>query len=870
MAEQLSLWDLVGEEGTGGACSPDGMEPLRPAGATPDASSEGAAAPDGTGSSRGAGRTRATAGLVPDTVTASGERRLAQGSEPVCGYVSVVVDVPSRALSDPFAYAVPASFDGEAVPGAIVLVSFHRRMVAGYVVMRASEFAELPGAAGLAPERVLPVRSVLAERAFGPVSAQFAFWMSREYVASVAECLRLFLPPKATPRVRKLEDGSYEVERPKTKEVHERWVTLTDEGRGYRPAVNAHRQRQLMEALSCGPVTTRELNFLYSSMSATIRTLEKKGIVAIEERRAWRGVSSEEHRLSSARARVPESLTEGQRAALAAIERARKAEAGDVVVIDGVTGSGKTEVYLSAIEPVLAAGKSACVLVPEISLTAQTVGRFRSRFGDAVAVFHSRLSDGERLDQWDMVRSGAARVVVGARSALFCPYRELGIIIIDEEHEQSYKQGSSPRYHARDVAAEMARRYGCPLVLGSATPSSEALERCRRGAHRGQAWTRVEMPERPGGAVLPRIVVADLRREFSGGSRSIFSRPLHDALMGIVERREKAVLLHNRRGFAPFLMCRECGCVPTCKHCSTALTYHERTHTLECHTCGSVYRVRPYPAPGSRCPQCGSPYLAKMGLGTQQVEDALRQLLPSDVAVIRMDADSTRGKDGHARLLEEFDAAECAVLLGTQMIAKGLDFPEVTLVGVINADYALKMPDFRASERAYDLLEQVAGRAGRGERPGEVIIQTYLPHDPVIRAVASHDRSVFLGHDLAMRLDAQYPPYVRLVNVVCRGRSEERTRSFADRFATEVRRVLKLRAPASAGRGNGLAVGGLPVVLGPASCVIERAKDRYRFHFLVKALLDYDVSSAIAEALTRVGEERGISISVDVDPYDLM
>ena len=288
MAEQLSLWDLVGEEGDGGACSPDGMEPLRPADAAPDASSEGAVAPDGIVSSRGAGRTRAAAGLVPDTVTASGERRLAQGSEPVCGYVSVVVDVPSRALSDPFAYAVPASFDEEAVPGAIVLVSFHRRMVAGYVVMRASELAELPGAAGLAPERVLPVRSVLAERAFGPVSAQLAFWMSREYVASVAECLRLFLPPKATPRVRKLEDGSYEVERPKTKEVHERWVTLTDEGRGYRPAVNAHRQRQLMEALSCGPVTTRELNFLYSSMSATIRTLEKKGIVAIEERRAWR------------------------------------------------------------------------------------------------------------------------------------------------------------------------------------------------------------------------------------------------------------------------------------------------------------------------------------------------------------------------------------------------------------------------------------------------------------------------------------------------------------------------------------------------------------------------------------------------------
>ena len=814
----------------------------------------------------------ASHGLVPDVVTAAGERRLAGQSEPVAGYASVVVDVPSRALSEPFAYAVPASLAGTVAPGALVLVSFHGRMVAGYVVLCAPDLADLPGASGLSPARVLPVRAVLAEEVFGPVSAQLAFWMSREYVASVAECLRLFLPPKATPRVRKLEDGSYTVVRPQTSEVRERWVMLTDEGRGFTPAPNARRQRQLIEALSCGPVTTRELNLLYTNMSATVRSLEKKGVVAIEERRAWRGVSHEEPRLSSARAQVPKHLTAGQQAALAAIERARKAGRGDVVVIDGVTGSGKTEVYLSAIEPVLAAGRSACVLVPEISLTAQTVGRFRSRFGDAVAVFHSRLSDGERLDQWDMVRTGAARVVVGARSALFCPFRDLGIIIIDEEHEQSYKQGSSPRYHARDVAAEMARRYGCPLVLGSATPSAESLARCRAGAYRGQTWTKVDMPERPGGAVLPRIVVADLRREFAGGSRSIFSKPLYDALMGVVERREKAVLLHNRRGFAPFLMCRECGCVPTCDHCSTALTYHERTHTLECHTCGAVYRVRPYPAPGSRCPQCGSPYLAKMGLGTQQVEDALRQILPDDVAVIRMDADSTRGKNGHARLLEEFDAAECAVLLGTQMIAKGLDFPEVTLVGVVNADYALKMPDFRASERAYDLLEQVAGRAGRGERPGEVIIQTYLPHDPVIRAVAAHDRSIFTEHDRAARSEALYPPYVRLVNVVCRGRSEARTRAFIDRFATAVRREFAAQRTQQGGADPraSRSLAGLPAVLGPTACVIERAKDRFRFHFMVKTPLDVDASAAIAHALATIGEEPGISIAVDVDPYDLM
>ncbi len=284
--------------------------------------------------------------------------------------------------------------------------------------------------------------------------------------------------------MRKLEDGSYEVERPKTKEVHERWVTLTDEGRGYRLAANAHRQRQLMEALSCGPVTTRELNFLYSSMSATIRTLEKKGIVAIEERRAWRGVPSEEHRLSSARAQVPESLTEGQRAALAAIERARKAEAGDVVVIDGVTGSGKTEVYLSAIEPVLAAGKSACVLVPEISLTAQTVGRFRSRFGDAVPCSTRAFLTGSGSTNGIWYEAGR-RALLWARASVVLPLSGARHHHHRRGARAELSQGSSPRYHARDVAAEMARRYGCPLVLGSATPSSEALEHCRRGAPSG-------------------------------------------------------------------------------------------------------------------------------------------------------------------------------------------------------------------------------------------------------------------------------------------------------------------------------------------------------------------------------------------------
>ena len=423
-----------------------------------------------------------------------------------------------------------------------------------------------------------------------------------------------------------------------------------------------------------------------------------------------------------------------------------------------------------------------------------------------------------------MVASGAARVVVGARSALFCPLSDLGLIIIDEEHETSYKQGSSPRYHAREVAAEMARRYRCPLVLGSATPSAEALDRCRRGTYNGATWTRVEMPERPGRSVLPTVRIADLRREFAHGSRSMFSKPLMEGLERVVERREKAVLLHNRRGFAPFLMCRECGCVPTCNHCSTALTYHERTHTLQCHTCGSSWRVQPYPAPTSRCPKCGSRYLAKMGLGTQQIEDALHQ-----------------------------------------MLAKGLDFPEVTLVGVVNADFALKLPDFRAGERAYDLLEQVAGRAGRGDRPGEVIIQTYLPEDPVIRAVAEHDRSVFTDYDLDQRRDALYPPFVRLVNILVWSASRDDAQDYIGRIAKLLKRRWHAAAPDFLRAGSAV-----PQVLGPASCVIERAKDRYRFHLLVKSPVGYHVSDDIDACLKEVGSVRGVSVSVDVDAYDLM
>ncbi len=765
-------------------------------------------------------------------------------------FAQVVLDIPTRLLEGAFCYAVPDGLAGEVQVGATVLVTFSHRAAVGYVMGLLDEAPQ-----GLDEARLLPIERVLAAPAFDEARGRVATWMAREYACPLSEAVRPFLAPGQGFRVRRVEEGgAWELVSEAAAPVDERWVCLTDEACGFEPRKTAARQRALMAALAEGPVRMAELTALLSGAAGVVSALQKRGVVSVFERRRVRGETTTT--LSSARAERPHQLTAGQRDALAAIEEACRAGRGDVVLVDGVTGSGKTEVYLSAIEAVRAQGKGALVLVPEISLTAQTVGRFRARFGDDVAILHSRLSVGERFDQWDLARTGQAHVVVGARSALFAPIPNLGLVVIDEEHEWTYKQESAPRYHARDVAARLAAETGAALVLGSATPSLESLARCEAGTWQGVTWTRVKMPERPGGALLPTVRVVDMAREFQSGNRSVFSRELAEALQGVAERREKAVLLLNRRGFATFLMCRDCGCVPECPHCSTSLTYHERTHALMCHTCGRTWPVRAFPDPSTRCPNCGSRYLAAFGMGTQRVEDELRMLLPPDVDVIRMDADSTRQKGAHQRLLEEFDASECAVLVGTQMIAKGLDFPEVTLVGVVNADTTLKMPDFRAAERTYDLLEQVAGRAGRGERAGQVFVQTYWASHPAIQAVACHDRDLFLAAEEADRREGLYPPYARLANVVVWGKDAQGVRTACDELAASVR--------AEAGERAGWEV------LGPADCAKAKAKDNYRRHVLVKAPADAELGELLGSCARGLGRRPGISVAVDVDAYDLV
>lgn len=744
----------------------------------------------------------------------------------------VMVDVPTVHIDSHFDYLIPEDLVGVAV-GACVSVPFGSRPVVGYV-------AGLSDSTDTDIARLRQVEAVLSEPYFSERSADVARWISREYLAPLSEALRLFLPPGGTPRAvrQETEDGRvvWSLRRPDVGPVDDRWACLTDAADGFVPASNATLQRAVLDALGAGPVRIAELSADLGSVDGAVKALEKRGVVRIERRRRERTVS----KTLSAAPRHGE-LTAGQSDAIEAIEAACS-RGGGVILLDGVTGSGKTEVYLRAIEQTLLAGRSACVLVPEISLTPQTVGRFRTRFGDDVAVLHSRLTPGERFDQWDMVRTGRARVVVGARSALFAPFRDLGLIVIDEEHEGSYKQGSSPRYHARDVAVRIAETHRCPLVLGSASPSLESRHKCESGE-----WTRIALPHRVTGRPLPPVTVVDLAAEFAAGHRSMFSRPLTKALQEVRDTGSKAVLFLNRRGFASFLLCRECGHVPTCDSCTTSLTYHEVGSRLACHHCGAVRAVPP------ACPKCSSPYMRLFGTGTQRVESELEALFP-DWPIVRMDADTTKARGSHERLLASFESLRSGVLLGTQMIAKGLDYPEVTLVGVITADVTLNLPDFRAGERTYQLLEQVAGRAGRGAVEGSVIIQTYWPDHPALLAVASHDPEIFYRADREQRAELGYPPYGRLANVLIRGRDTGGTESTAKRVSD----ALTESVPAGWR------------VLGPSPAPLSRIKGVWRWHVLVKAPEDADISGVLTAAMGQVRPDTDVGIAVDVDPLDLL
>ena len=538
------------------------------------------------------------------------------------------------------------------------------------------------------------------------------------------------------------------------------------------------------------------------------------------------------------------ALTSHQEDALGAIRRSLDDGAFRVHLLHGITGSGKTLVYIHAVRQALDAGRGALILVPEISLTPQTVRRFRAHFGDRVAVLHSALSEGERYDAWRQVREGRRPIVIGARSAVFAPLQNPGLIVVDEEHDTSYKQADPPpRYNARDVAVMRAKMEGIPAVLGSATPSLESYHNAGIGKFR-----LLSLPERVDARPLPAVTLVDMKKEGGG----IFSRPLREKVTDRLGKGERIILLQNRRGYAPFIQCTDCGTAIECPNCQVTLTYHSVGRRMLCHYC-----ARTIPSP-SACEACGGANLELFGIGTQRVEEALNAQFP-EARVLRMDVDTTRRKGAHDRILEAFRKGEADILLGTQMVAKGLDFPGVTLVGVISADTSIHLPDFRAGERTFQLLTQVSGRAGRGEVPGEVVVQTYLPDGEAIQYARGHDFLAFAQFELEGRRSVGYPPFGRMALLLFKGRDEIEVARDAGACAE----ALRAEAPPDV------------EVLGPVQAPLSRLRGMYRWQVIIKAASHRKLGVLARQVLGRFGRggrsrRSGVALGIDIDPVSML
>jgi primosomal protein N' (replication factor Y) len=724
----------------------------------------------------------------------------------------------ARALRGPFDYRLPEAM-GEVGVGSVLVVPFGRRRVVG-VVIEVAEASELPSERLAEPIEALEA-GVPAEL------VRLGLWAAREYCSTPARGLGLVLPPGTGV-------GGQRVRRRLNTRVEATARGLAALADGERLG---RRQRAVLEALAgkregepAAAVGTPELGNVGGADRATVRRLEARGLVRLSEVEVMRRPASAP---VGERARAVR-LTAEQSAGVAGIVAALDGAAGQPreLLLHGVTGSGKTEVYLAAAETAMEQRRGAIVLVPEIGLTPQTLSRFRDRFGDAVALLHSALPPGSRYDEWERLRSGVARLCVGPRSAIFAPVADLGLIVIDEEHDASYKQEGDPRYDARHVARRRAAEAGAVLVCGSATPRPESW----------RELARVELPRRVDGRELPQVEVLDMR----GGDRR--GGPLHprtrEALDAVRRERGKAIVLLNRRGWAPHLSCRACGHAWGCPHCDVSLVLHRRSLRLACHHCGHAA-----PVPDS-CPQCGSVTLARHGAGTERLEGLLREHVRG-LPVLRLDSDSAAVRGGHLEILRRFQEAEAGILLGTQMVAKGHDFADVVLSVVIDADASLRFPDFRAEERTFALIAQLAGRSGRGEAGGRVLVQTLAPDARAIAAAARHDAPGFLAAELERRRELRYPPFSNLVRAeVAAGEVGD-----AERAIGELGSLIRERLTADID------------LLGPAPRF--RRRSRHRRQLLLKA---EDRDAAIAAVRGAVEEAaaartlRGVALSVDVDP----
>ena len=737
-------------------------------------------------------------------------------------YANIIVDISHEKVDRTFQYKIPEHLLNTLKPGMQVQIPFGagNHMRTGYIM-------EITDHAEFAPDKLKEVIAVVEDSISAKSSAiELAAWMRETYGSTMIAALKTVLPVKQTMKSKERK----KITRLKSEEEIGELLLLCEK----KHQVGKVRVLQELqkEAILPYELLTGKLHVSPS----TLKSLEKQEVLRIDTESYYRNpvqMEKEEEKQLQLSTRQQEIVT-------TVMEEYQQGKRG-TYLIRGITGSGKTLVYMTLIEKMITMGKQCIVLIPEIALTYQTVLRFYKRFGDRVSIMNSTLSAGEKFDQCERARKGEIDVIIGPRSALFVPFERLGLIVIDEEHESSYKSESMPKYHARETAEHIARMHQASVVLGSATPSLESFYRAKEGDY--HLFT---LDERLTGGVLPAVHTVDLREELKQGNRSIFSRKLQELITERLEKKEQIMLFLNRRGYAGFISCRACGHVMKCPHCDVSLSQH-RGGKLVCHYCG-------YEAPAvTKCPECGSPYILGFKAGTQQIEEAIHKSWPQ-ARVLRMDADTTRNKDSYADILSAFSAKEADILIGTQMIVKGHDFPEVTLVGILAADLSLHVNDFRAGERTFQLLTQAAGRAGRGDKPGEVVIQTYSPDHYSIVKAAKQDYESFYEEEIAYRDLLGYPPVAHMLAVLVMAQEEERGMEIAKRLCelckqSEIQKVQ---------------------IIGPASASIGKINDVYRFMIYLKSK-DYEKLVQLKDIMEQnmnQWELKKETVQLDFDPMN--
>ena len=738
----------------------------------------------------------------------------------------VIIDTSVKSLNKTFDYEIPTDLSDKVIVGSRVFVPFgNQKNLEEGIVVKIKEMSEykVKEIKGLQKEQIKSEYISLAK------------WMSYRYFCNIAECLKLMLPPGRTAK-------------DITKRVNEKTVNCFEINKSEdeirealdKNLIRSEKQKNVLEyLLNNGKSTMSDIQLFNDASLAVVNSLVKKGFVRKEIEKVSRNPFVHKIGVKS----VDLELTNEQQLAYNSIKNSGE------YLLYGITGSGKTEIYLQLIEKMLKQGKSSIMLVPEISLTPQTIDRFIARFGEEeIAVLHSKLSTGERFDEWNKIKDGKAKIIIGARSAIFAPAQNLGLIVIDEEHDESYQSEASPRYDSIEVAEYLCNKFNIPLVLGSATPSMREFYKAKMGK-----INLLTLSQRANNSTLPKVEIVDLRDELANGNKTMISCKLQEEIKKNIETKKQTILYFNRRGFSSFLMCQDCGHTFKCDRCDITLTYHKVENKLKCHYCGEEYQIP------KECPQCGSKNIKYIGAGTQKLEEQIKEMFPM-ASTIRMDIDTVSKKNSHEIILDKFRQENINILIGTQMVVKGHHFPNVTLVGAIFADTSLNIGDFRANERTFQTLTQVAGRAGRGNDEGRVIIQTFNPENYAIQYSKTQNYDLFYSTEIGIRKQLKYPPFCDIIAIALTGNNEKNLVTFSKNIHMYLRnRVIKEKFGV--------------LLYSPVQCPIYKIKDKYRMRILIKCLYDDRMHKLLNDMLEKFEKESkkfGSKVIIQVNPNNML